>query len=44
MKFISFQRGRLAVAMLFVAIGMGLIFFPRLIGWSGRERDARRPG
>lgn len=34
MKLISFQRGRLAVATLFVAIGVGLIMIPRFVGWQ----------
>lgn len=34
MKFISFQRGRLAVAMVFVAIGVLLIMIPRFVGWQ----------
>ena len=34
MRFLSFQHGRLAVALLFVMIGVGLIMAPRLIGWQ----------
>ncbi|MDX1394247.1 MAG: hypothetical protein R3195_07650 [Gemmatimonadota bacterium] len=34
MKFLSFRRGRLAVALGFAAIGAALIFAPRFTGWE----------
>lgn len=34
MKFLSFRRGRLAVALGFAAIGVALIFTPRFLGWE----------
>ena len=33
MKFLSFQHGRLLVALAFVVVGAAMIFAPRVLGW-----------